>query len=953
MRSPGREDNVAAILVRLAELLRSASVDGFAGVMEDGLGAGLRGAADALLGQAVVESPWREQLEHFRGGLERFEERGRHDRSRVVAHGLRIAAGLRSFQVPAGPARRAPPRDLGPTRARPGRGAGGASVGAAEAAKAARVVTGGAAKAGAASAADVGVSAGASAIPASDAKAVSSSATATTTASASAVSSAKAKAAKASAGEAAKASTTRTVSRAKAAPQPEPPRSEPTPDMSRAPLVDAGEALTTIPGIGLKTAEKLALRGVETVEDLAFLLPKTYEDRRERRRLADVQDGESAVIEVVVTSFREGFFRGRYLATLEAEEPSTSAAEPSEEPAAGPASAPPLRIKARWFHRVGGLGQRLARGATVSLIGAMKIFRGERSMVHPEVREADAPGPAIAVRYPEVEGVGHQSLARYCRAAVARLREPRSGYVDALPRALAERYGLPAQLDALALLHDPPASIAPAELRALASGTSPAHRRLAFDEFFFLQLALLHRRSTLQRVPCALGLVPEAIGERERLRAAVPFEPTRAQWRAIAEIEADMAAGRPMLRLLQGDVGAGKTLVAFAACLAVISAGGQAAIMAPTEILAEQHLRTLSPWCRAAGVRLGLLTGSTPKAQRTSLLALLAGGEIDLVIGTHALIVDDVEFRQLGLAVVDEQHRFGVEQRAILRDKGAAPHLLVMTATPIPRSLALTAYGELDVSILDEMPPGRLPPETTLHAGKTSLPKARAALAALVRKGMQAYVVCPLVEASEVLDVSDVEATAAAIRELLPGVDVGVIHGRMAGRDKEVVMARFRSGNLRVLVATTVIEVGVDVREARAILIEHAERFGLAQLHQLRGRVGRGTEASWCILHTASPPSSDAGERLRVMVESCDGFRIAERDLELRGPGEVFGVRQSGVPRLRYYGFAGEGSRLLVAAREGAAEVLAADPGLARSPELRRELDRRLARQAVYSADAG
>ena len=870
MTNPRGDHDPAAALSRLAALLREAAADGFAGVMAEELGGGLRGVADALLGVPSITSPWREQIEHFRSGLDRFEERGRHDRSRVVAHGLRIAAGLRSLEAPSAP-RRGPARDLGPLRPaeEPRRRGFGRSAAPPAAPR------GGPSEAGATSAA---------------------------------------------------------------------PASAPVePEGAARPRSAAGGrsggGLLEVPGIGARTAEKLAARGIETTEDLAFLLPKGYEDRRERRRIEEVLDGESAVIEVTVLGFREGFFRGRYMATLEAEE--------------GALGAPPARLKARWFHRVGGLSQRLVRGSTVFLIGQVKRFRGECSMVHPEVREVGAPGPAIAVRYPEVEGVGQHQLARYCRAALALLRDPAAGYVDALPRALAERHGLPGQLDALALLHDPPASLTPAEVRALASGTSPAHRRLAFDEFFFLQLALLERRSRWQRLPCALGLVPEAMAKRERLRAAVPFEPTRAQWRAIAEIEADMAAGRPMLRLLQGDVGAGKTLVAFAAALAVIAAGGQAAIMAPTEILAEQHLRTLSPWCRAAGARIGLLTGSTPKAQRASLLALLAGGEIDLLIGTHALIVDGVEFRQLGLAVIDEQHRFGVEQRALLRDKGAAPHLLVMTATPIPRSLALTAYGELDVSILDEMPPGRLPPTTTLHAGKSAIGKARAALAALVRQGMQAYAVCPLVEASDAIEVSHVEETAAALRELLPGVDVGVIHGRMAGRDKEVVMARFRSGNLRVLVATTVIEVGVDVPAARAILIEHAERFGLAQLHQLRGRVGRGSEASWCILHTASSPSSDAGERLKVLVETCDGFRVAERDLELRGPGEVFGVRQSGVPRLRYYGFAGEGSRLLVAAREAAEQVLAADPRLAQSPELRRELDRRVQRQAIFSSEAG
>ncbi|MCB9567627.1 MAG: ATP-dependent DNA helicase RecG [Myxococcales bacterium] len=697
--------------------------------------------------------------------------------------------------------------------------------------------------------------------------------------------------------------------------------------------------LTQLAGIGAKTAERLQARGIESIEDLAFLLPKRYEDRRRRRRLDEVVDGEVAVIEATIRSFRQGYMRGRYLATLEVEQ------ERDE--------GPPLRLKARWFHRVGGLPQRIEGGKKICLIGQVKWFRGECSMVHPEARDPEDPGPPIAVRYPEVEGIGQATLARYCRAATRHIASEASGFIDALPRPLVERHGLPGQVEALEYLHDPPTTLGDPELRALQAGTSPAHRRLAFDEFFFLQLALQRRRQEWRGGPAAIAPIAEALGDRERLRASVPFEPTGAQWRAIAEIEADMASGGPMLRLLQGDVGAGKTLVAFAACLTITAGGAQAAIMAPTEILAEQHLRTLTPWCRAAGIRIALLTGATPRAQRATTLALLGAGEIDLVVGTHALIVDEVAFRQLGLVVVDEQHRFGVEQRALLRDKGVAPHLLVMTATPIPRSLALTAYGELDVSILDEMPPGRIPPETALHTGKSGLERARAAIAARIREGIQAFVVCPLVEASEALDVTDVEATAAALRELLPGVEVGVIHGRMVSRDKDAVMTRFRGGELRVLVATTVIEVGVDVPEARAILIEHAERFGLAQLHQLRGRVGRGQERSWCILHTAAGKGSESAERLGVMVETCDGFQIAERDLEIRGPGEIFGTRQSGVPRLRYYGFAGEGTRLLVAARDAAERLLGEDPGLARHPEVAAELARRLAVQAIYSADAG
>jgi ATP-dependent DNA helicase RecG len=408
-----------------------------------------------------------------------------------------------------------------------------------------------------------------------------------------------------------------------------------------------------------------------------------------------------------------------------------------------------------------------------------------------------------------------------------------------------------------------------------------------------------------------------------------------------------------MLRLLQGDVGSGKTAVAFAAIRAVAAAGAQAALMAPTEILAEQHLRTLQPWCAAAGLKVALLTGSMPRPQRNSLLALLGAGKIDLLVGTHALLVGDVTFAGLGLVVVDEQHRFGVEQRALLRAKGERPHLLVMTATPIPRTLALTAYGELEVSLIDELPPGREPPVTRLLAGGPALAKARATVAKAVQRGAQAFVVCPLVEASEVLDASHVEATAAALRALLPAAAIGIVHGRMSNEDKDAVMRAFREGRLQVLVATTVIEVGVDVPAARAILVEHAERFGLAQLHQLRGRIGRGGGASLCLIHTAHGPASESAQRLTVLTETSDGFAVAEQDLALRGPGEIFGTRQAGVPRLRFMGFAGDGTRMLLHAREAAQALLDEDPELRRHPRLRAAIEQREQDAPVYSADSG
>ncbi len=721
----------------------------------------------------------------------------------------------------------------------------------------------------------------------------------------------------------------------------------------------AWDDLVGLPGVGPKTATKLAAQGLRSCWDLMRWIPDGYRDHRRRDRVDLVADGAVAVIEATVRRFRQSFFRGRYNASMEL----------VQDTPAGPRV-----FVARWFHRVGGLSERAGPGRRVRLIGKAQRKGDTVVIVHPEVHDAEVEGPAIAVRYPDIEGLGDGSVARLCLAALARAEAHLPA--DPLPSALRERLGLPALLPALRLLHAPPESLSDAAWRELEAGRSPAHRRILFDDLLHVQLALLRQRAAYRAAAAPVGLLPGESDRRERLRACVPFEPTGAQWRAVDEIEADLAGTRPMLRLVQGEVGAGKTLVAFAAALGVVDAGGQAAIMAPTEILAAQHLASLAPWCAAAGVRIGLLTGSTPRPQRAGLLARARSGELDLLLGTHALLTEGVEFRRLGLVVIDEQHRFGVRQRALLRDKGSAPHLLVMTATPIPRTLALTLFGELDVSVLDELPPGRTPPVTRLFAGPRCLPSARAALASLVAGGRSAFVVCPQVEAGT-REVSDVEAAAADLRERLPGREIGVLHGRMAARDKEAAVAAFRAGELAVLVATTVIEVGVDIPAAQAMLVEHADCFGLAQLHQLRGRIGRGAAPDpkppvstdmWrppparrdsppagppeCLLHTAAAPGSEAAARLQVLVDTCDGFRVAERDLAERGPGELFGLRQAGAPRLRIAGLAGEVTRLLEAARGAAQEILARDPDLAAHPELRAELERRVD-AGVVGGDAG
>jgi ATP-dependent DNA helicase RecG len=441
------------------------------------------------------------------------------------------------------------------------------------------------------------------------------------------------------------------------------------------------------------------------------------------------------------------------------------------------------------------------------------------------------------------------------------------------------------------------------------------------------------------------------------LERALPFAPTKAQGRSIGEMGEDLARAVPMNRLLQGDVGSGKTAVAFAAALQVSRANRQVAVMAPTEILAEQHFQTWKAWARAADLRVELLTASTPKPLRASLLALLSAGKLDIVIGTHALIAEGVGFAALGLVVIDEQHRFGVAQRAKLRDKGdgqGAPHLLVMTATPIPRTLALTAYGDLDVSVLDELPPGRQPVATKIVAGKRGEAAAYKLIDERVRAGERAYVVCPKVEDDGgESDFKDATTVAGEVAAALPGVRVGLVHGRLDGVARDKVMRAFKDGELDVLVATTVIEVGVDVPAASVMVIHDAERFGLAQLHQLRGRVGRGKAASHCVLITHGGVGEDGRRRLDAMVETTDGFRIAEEDLALRGPGELLGPRQAGVPRLRF-GSLAQHTELLLEARGHAERVLAEDPELVR-PEhraLRAALARRLA-QSVYGAESG
>ena len=844
--------------------------------------------------------------------------------------------------------------------------------------------------------------------------------------------------------------------------------------------------LTGHPGIGPSTAEKLAARGLHRVIDALYFLPKRWDDLRQLVRVGELQPGVLQSTVVVVERSRVVWARRRFLeALLRGED-----GEP---------------LVARWFYYVGGMQRRLQPGTRFLLTGTPVRFRSALSIVHPELTDLAAPGasplasslavggpgldgPAaedpkgpelgrVRVRYPEVEGVPARTVERLCQS----LCQSYAGEVpDGIPQTLLHKLSLPALPDALRALHLSAAELPPAQLELLNQGLAPPQRRLIFEELFFLQLGLCQRRRSARvetATPCHVG--PEVL---TRLRAVLPFTPTGAQERAIAELQRDLAQPHPMQRLLHGDVGSGKTLVAYAACELVMAAGHQAALMAPTEILAEQHKKTLTPWAEKTGRRVALLTATTPKTARKTTLALLQAGRFDdvwrlaaesaqpldretilamlaagflhLVIGTHALLAERVEFADLGLVVIDEQHRFGVAQRAALRRKGVMPHLLVMTATPIPRTLALTLYGDLDVTQLDELPPGRTPPVTRVLSGRAGAARAVAALGRAVAVGRQAFWVCPLIEESDKIDLANATERHAALCAALPHCRVGLVHGRLNTDEREQVMEQFRTGALHILVATTVIEVGVDVPNASLMVVESAERFGLAQLHQLRGRIGRGAGPSACLLmhgSGASDESSDSdklpsgvparpaaadlaaeladepaarasaaagpvrrkraarataapetgrgdqtdgpGElsserseklpserseklpselpdnraersaakdpapplgsgttaraRLEILARMSNGFHIAEADLRIRGPGEVLGTRQAGLPPLRYADLLRDLDLLQIARREAAA-LLSRDPDLSR-PE--HELMKRVLSERWASAE--
>jgi ATP-dependent DNA helicase RecG len=667
-------------------------------------------------------------------------------------------------------------------------------------------------------------------------------------------------------------------------------------------------------GVGPALAEKLSKLGVTQVQDLLFVLPSRYEDRTQVSEIGSVRHGTRVVVEGEIQLTEVAYRRRRQLLCRITD---------------GTGS-----LTLRFFYFSGAQQANLARGTRIRCFGEVRRGPLGLEIVHPEYRrignEAAPLEEVLTPIYPTTEGVPQARLRSLIDLA---LRETeRSGIRDWIPPSMLVDLELPSLLDALTMMHRPPRD---ANLSELLSGHHPAQRRLAFEELLAHQLSLRLLRQEIKSDPA--WRLDDASGLETRFLASLPFKLTAAQSRALAEVAQDLSEDRPMVRLVQGDVGCGKTVVAAAAAARTVGGGLQAALMAPTELLAEQHAKNFERWFRPLEIPVALITGSLPARTRRSALEAVANGDIKLVVGTHALFQESMEFEKLGLVIVDEQHRFGVHQRLSLRDKGARggklPHQLIMTATPIPRTLAMTAYADLDVSVIDELPPGRTPVKTVV------LPETRRdeivqRIHKAVLEGRQAYWVCPLIDESEELRYQAAEETAAALAEALPEVRVGLVHGRMPPREKERGMYAFKEGKIGLLVATTVIEVGVDVPNATLMVIENAERMGLAQLHQLRGRVGRGAHESHCVLLYGGRLSEMARARLAAIRETNDGFVIARRDLELRGPGELLGTRQTGLAEMRVADLMRDSD--LLPAVQAAAETL-----LTQNPEAVRALTRR------------
>lgn len=636
--------------------------------------------------------------------------------------------------------------------------------------------------------------------------------------------------------------------------------------------------LDSLKGVGSKMQEKLERLGLATVQDLLFHLPLRYEDRTQVWPIGDLPPGLHGAVEGEIQDTQLVMGRRRMMVCRISDGTGT--------------------LTLRFFNFTAAQKNNLATGRLIRCFGEVRPGKYGLEMAHPEYKllgeeQAGQTEEALTPVYPTTEGLRQLTLRNLTDQALAQL--DLYGVEELLPAGL-----YPHQIElaaALKLLHRPPPSVA---LPLLESGQHPAQQRLVLEELLAHNLSVLKVRAQAQtQLARALKPAPELV---EQLLGALPFKPTGAQSRVVAEISKDLQQSHPMMRLVQGDVGSGKTLVAALAALQAIGNGCQVGLMAPTELLAEQHAINFAKWLEPLGIGVGWLAGKQKGKAREESLAAIKDGSVKMVVGTHAIFQEQVVFQRLALVIIDEQHRFGVHQRLALREKGERegvhPHQLIMTATPIPRTLAMTAYADLDTSVIDELPPGRTPITTV------ALPDSRRGdvierVKLACTEGKQAYWVCTLIEESEVLECQAAEDTAAELQNLLPGLHIGLVHGRMRPVEKQRVMEEFKAGILQLLVATTVIEVGVDVPNASLMIIENPERLGLAQLHQLRGRVGRGAVASHCVLLYHAPLSKTAQSRLGVLRETNDGFLIAQRDLELRGPGELLGTRQTGLADLK------------------------------------------------------
>lgn len=668
------------------------------------------------------------------------------------------------------------------------------------------------------------------------------------------------------------------------------------------------QPVATLPGVGPALAETLRKLGIERVQDLWFHLPLRYEDRTRITPIGDLVAGEPAQVEGVVEAVETGF-RGR----------------PQLRVAISDAGYATLQL--RFFHFRRQQAQQFARGTRLRCYGAVRHGRDGPEMVHPQYRvlHGDAPVDAtLTPIYPATEGLGQQRLRGVIDKALARL--PAATALELIPAELLAPLGLMPLRDALLAVHHPAPD---ADVEALLAGVHPAQQRLAFEELLAHHISLKRMRARVRRHRAPA--LPDAAALQKRFLAALPFALTRAQGRVAKEVARDLAKRVPMLRLVQGDVGSGKTVVAALAALHAIASGRQTALMAPTELLAEQHLRSFRAWFEPLGIEVVWLAGKVTGRARAAALTRLAAG-VPVAVGTHALMQEGVEFQRLGLTIVDEQHRFGVQQRMDLRNKGAGdgevPHQLVLTATPIPRTLAMSAYADLDVSTLDELPPGRTPVRTVVLAN-TRRDEVIERIRAACGEGRQVYWVCTLIEDSDLLQAQAAEVAYAQLSAALPGLALALVHGRMKPKDKQAAMDAFKRGDTALLVATTVIEVGVDVPNASLMVVENAERLGLAQLHQLRGRVGRGSVASSCVLLYQPPLSGMARQRLETLRETNDGFVIAEKDLRLRGPGELLGTRQTGEMGFRVADIVRDATLMPAVQRVGSA-LLRTHPALAR-----------------------